>query len=518
MPAGLRDSGYGARLNSIDWPDLYQSREGYLFIQDLKEQWRESLHPDYILIDSRTGHTDAGGICTRQLPEAVVVLFFPNDQNLLGLRKVVADIREHSAGGRAVALHFVTSNVPDLDDEDRILEQRFERFQRELGYESLAATIHHYGSLALLNQMVFSVDRPRSRLAQEYRDLVKAISKQNPEDREGALAFLRDLVPPFYLRQTQRVGRDRDFEARLALIKEKHGHDEEVLSVLARLKEEQGNHEEAIDILTQAIEGGAHGASLLRRRGELRLRNSDREGSVADAKRLLATTSASLTDLYWAVALLRNSAPDALEGVAESPALRNLTLEARCKALYPLLWNVTRRVAAQLTEKLAIEAQDAGYSVGEGQVALSLGLIAFGRFEEAARLVSKHAEAGEQAAAFNYAMAKWGSDGSPSANLFRRVIELESASWLSEANANYAQCLALAFWVVGDADAAADRAATAMRLLRRSRQSPFSAWRYLHVTEAEFGTDITEMREMMDGDAVQPRIFRSGGIAGLDSQ
>jgi hypothetical protein len=57
-----------------------------------------------------------------------------------------------------------------------------------------------------------------------------------------------------------------------------------------------------------------------------------------------------------------------------------------------------------------------------------------------------------------------------------------------------------------------------MRLLRRSRQSPFSAWRYLHVTEAEFGTDITEMREMMDGDAVQPRIFRSGGIAGLDSQ
>ena len=49
--------------------------------------------PDYVLIDSRAGHTDTCGICTRQLPDSVVVFFFPNEQNLRGLAEVVGDIR-----------------------------------------------------------------------------------------------------------------------------------------------------------------------------------------------------------------------------------------------------------------------------------------------------------------------------------------------------------------------------------------------------------------------------------------
>jgi len=51
------------------------------------------LAPDYVLIDSRTGHSDVSGICTRQLPDSVVILFFPTDQNLRGLPKVVDDVR-----------------------------------------------------------------------------------------------------------------------------------------------------------------------------------------------------------------------------------------------------------------------------------------------------------------------------------------------------------------------------------------------------------------------------------------
>ena len=85
MPSGAMAGGYAISLGQIDWGALYAEREGYLFFEDLKVQWREAFSPDYVLVDSRTGFTDTSGICTRQLPDAVTVFFFPNEQNLRGL-------------------------------------------------------------------------------------------------------------------------------------------------------------------------------------------------------------------------------------------------------------------------------------------------------------------------------------------------------------------------------------------------------------------------------------------------
>ena len=103
----------------------------------MKAQWQQVLQPDYVLIDSRTGHTDTCGICTRQLPDAVTILFFPNEQNLRGLTKVVRDIRSEAEtpAKRSILTHFVMSNVPDLDDEDNILRGMLEKFKANLGFE-----------------------------------------------------------------------------------------------------------------------------------------------------------------------------------------------------------------------------------------------------------------------------------------------------------------------------------------------------------------------------------------------
>ena len=135
MPSGRSDS-YSANFNQVDWAELYDRRDGYLLFEDLKEQWNQVLRPDYVLIDSRTGHTDTCGICTRQLPNSVVVFFFPNEQNLRGLAEVVRDIRSEADGPRnkTIELHFVMSNVPDLDDEDQILENKIHAFQKQLGF------------------------------------------------------------------------------------------------------------------------------------------------------------------------------------------------------------------------------------------------------------------------------------------------------------------------------------------------------------------------------------------------
>ena len=166
MPSGRKES-YAANFTQIDWGDLYERRDGFLLFEDIREQWKQTIKPDYVLIDSRTGHTDTSGICTRQLPNAVVVLFFPNEQNLRGLVDVVGDIRAEAESPRKknIELHFVMSNVPDLDDEDQILESKIKAFQEQLGFRQEPMIVHRYDSLSLLNQVVFSKDRPKSRLA-----------------------------------------------------------------------------------------------------------------------------------------------------------------------------------------------------------------------------------------------------------------------------------------------------------------------------------------------------------------
>ena len=69
MPSGAQRESYAANFSQIDWSVLYEKHDGYLLFEDLKEQWKHVIKPDYVLIDSRTGHTDTAGICTRQLPE-----------------------------------------------------------------------------------------------------------------------------------------------------------------------------------------------------------------------------------------------------------------------------------------------------------------------------------------------------------------------------------------------------------------------------------------------------------------
>jgi MinD-like ATPase involved in chromosome partitioning or flagellar assembly len=193
MPAGRRDTDYQAALTRINWKRLYDDCEGYLFFEDTKAQWEQEFKPDYVLIDSRTGHTDVKGICTRQLPDAVVVLFFPNEQNLVGLKAVCQEIRSEREHGlkKTIGLHFVMSNVPDLDDEDKVLRRRRQAFEKELDIRKLSAVIHRYESVMLFNQAIFVLDRPRSRLAREYRHLTWMLMRHNPGDREGALQFLR---------------------------------------------------------------------------------------------------------------------------------------------------------------------------------------------------------------------------------------------------------------------------------------------------------------------------------------
>jgi cellulose biosynthesis protein BcsQ len=87
MTAGRQDETYVQRMQALDWQRFYDEHQLGSFLETLRTEWKQEF--DFILIDSRTGITDIGGICTVQLPDFLVVLFTANMQSLRGSLEVV---------------------------------------------------------------------------------------------------------------------------------------------------------------------------------------------------------------------------------------------------------------------------------------------------------------------------------------------------------------------------------------------------------------------------------------------
>jgi cellulose biosynthesis protein BcsQ len=108
----LRDmSEYARKVQGIDWGRFYSDWNGAQLIESLRQQLKGSA--DLVLIDSRTGFTDIGGICTMQLPDSVVLVFTFNDQNLAGTERVANQLTEENeifaTLGRRPELFFLPS-------------------------------------------------------------------------------------------------------------------------------------------------------------------------------------------------------------------------------------------------------------------------------------------------------------------------------------------------------------------------------------------------------------------------
>jgi hypothetical protein len=95
IPAGdISRESYWRHLAKIDWHRLFYSEEapGVPFFLHLKELIRRDFEPDFLLIDSRTGITEIGGIATAILPDAVLCMLLKNTENLEGAREVMRSI------------------------------------------------------------------------------------------------------------------------------------------------------------------------------------------------------------------------------------------------------------------------------------------------------------------------------------------------------------------------------------------------------------------------------------------
>jgi tetratricopeptide (TPR) repeat protein/MinD-like ATPase involved in chromosome partitioning or flagellar assembly len=114
LPSGRQGASYSARINSFDWEEFYERRGGGVFLEAVKEKMRADY--DYVLIDSRTGVSDTSGICTVQMPDAVVVCYTLNNQGVKGSAAVAHSIYEQRLRkGREVAIFPVPMRVEPFE-------------------------------------------------------------------------------------------------------------------------------------------------------------------------------------------------------------------------------------------------------------------------------------------------------------------------------------------------------------------------------------------------------------------
>lgn len=513
MPAGRHTHpGYAEKLYSIDWKDLYDNHEGFLMFEDMRNQWEaHEADFDYVLIDSRTGHTDVGGICTRQLPDAVVVMFLPNEQNIEGLKPIVAAIRDEKMGvrGHPINLHFCPSNVPDLDDEDAILSDMLGAAEENLGPSS--TVIFHYNSLDLLRQPAFVASRPNSELARQYEALMTSIIERNYSDPIGAQSALRGM--PERYENARRKGDQSDLaqiEDAAAQIAARHPESGLIGWRLSILYSRMGAIEDELEALTRAIDHDHERSRSLVRRARLLSSLNRQEPALADLHRLLSSGTATVFEILPSIDLLRALDPAGWVAPVQT-AIDQLQIGSQAYAML-MRSLMTERDKLPLAVKLGQRAQSTPEKYGaEASInnMLILALIGLGQFRLAMDTIGDidSVISGRRIdELFNFAIAQWGEEGSPQADLFNRVVAITEETQPAP-NANLHQCLALSYMVLGQHDAARSALESA-RSRARTGERAFSCWRYLEVSGRGMLSDLAEMEQNVGLEKVpEPAFF-----------
>ena len=551
MPSGVLNNDYGRRLGAIDWNELYLKYDGYVMFEDLREQWR-LLGYDYVLLDSRTGVTDVGGICTRHLPDAVVLMFRPDDQSLQGTAGVADAIRrERPAPGRdRVRLHFVMAAIPDADDEDGILEDLQSRFRRRLNVPSGdLIEIRNYQSMDLLRQPIYTDKRPRTQLARSYQELTKRIRSENIDDREGVLECMRriygamegtrimfgsDAVAGYYF-EDDPFDTHAEMRDRLARIEERYPEDPEVLFALACTygKARQAGHvKRLLDRRSTATAlSPDHLIKLARVLGP-----HTYDGAVRAIELFFREPHAGVPGddtfplVFSGLLLLEKLDKDRAGFVVGSPIVSQLSASQQATVARHLkLSRGERAIAVELLANALQGAEGSKRQRSNWERELAFARIAVGRFGEAAdyyRPISTEDPPSflPQAAAFCLGMATWGDTGTPNPGDFLRVLEAyREAEWegreedpkeklerhILDCIGNW-QAMSLVEWLGGRSDHADRRLSEAEK---EAGNLPFplvvfSCWSYTCVPAETFLDHCHEIRRLFDGHDVKPAFMR----------
>lgn len=116
IPAGdYLATDYCAKLNELNWAEIFSDERGVAFFQLFLERIEKELSPDVLVIDSRTGFSEIGGLCTQQLADETVILSSLASESVKMTRHLAKIIRESEIARhlkKEVETKIVVSRVP----------------------------------------------------------------------------------------------------------------------------------------------------------------------------------------------------------------------------------------------------------------------------------------------------------------------------------------------------------------------------------------------------------------------
>ncbi|MEK7409051.1 MAG: restriction endonuclease [Acidobacteriota bacterium] len=192
LPAGPVDGSYAGLFASIRWEGLFGEHQpaGSVLFERLRRAI-DSYNADFVLIDSRTGLTDVGAVCTVQLPDALVLVYSLGHQSLERTREIQFALshssRLHKIRRRELTIlrvaTMVPGDIPELVAERRGALQdggalaRAARRKRHL-QESFNLVPHveiPFNSSLLLEERIWTMDFPDDPLSKAYESLARRL-------------------------------------------------------------------------------------------------------------------------------------------------------------------------------------------------------------------------------------------------------------------------------------------------------------------------------------------------------
>lgn len=144
LSAGRRDGDFFQRyanaVRKFDWEEFYDRWAGDAYIDFFRKDLVVDPQPgitrqaDVVLIDSRTGVTEQGGVCTHHLADLVVLVTAANDLNMQGTRWMASALQDERLtkvrGGRPLRILPVASRIEPTAQKNELADFR-NRFVQE---------------------------------------------------------------------------------------------------------------------------------------------------------------------------------------------------------------------------------------------------------------------------------------------------------------------------------------------------------------------------------------------------
>jgi tetratricopeptide (TPR) repeat protein len=161
---------------------------------------------DYVLVDSRTGITEIGGLCVGPLADRLVVITGLNDQNVHGTLDFLKEAgiqpkprpKDDQPWDDADTIGAASADNPSLGPKPTILvaspvpsgeitykRKRLDELEKLIGIHPVSLSYH---PLMALMETVFVRDYPEEKLADEYKKLATSVMAQVGDDSQRLAA------------------------------------------------------------------------------------------------------------------------------------------------------------------------------------------------------------------------------------------------------------------------------------------------------------------------------------------